>query len=178
MVQLLDFHTPIGATRNVAPDAEFFSIRDLCDAFDVTPRALRFYESQGLISPERDGQRRIYSLRDRARLFLVLRGKRFGFSLAEIRELLDLYDLGDRQLTQLVMALSAGREKLHQLQERRREIDEAIDELENIVDGLEGARREMEAAAQGESAAGPSKRLPKKPVFGELPETRRGERSD
>ncbi len=112
------------------PDPETtYSIRDLCQSFDVTPRALRFYESQGLLSPRRDGQRRIYSVRDRARLKLVLRGKRFGFTLAETREHLDLYDLGDGQVTQLRRTLDTAVEKLAGLEEKRRDIDEAIDDL-------------------------------------------------
>ena len=69
----------------------FMTIREMCDAFDVTPRTLRFYESKELLFPERDGQKRLFTRRDRARLKLILRGKRFGFSLEEIRQLLDLY---------------------------------------------------------------------------------------
>lgn len=112
-----------------ASPEQTYSIRDLCQMFDVTPRALRFYESQGLLSPRRDGQKRIYNSRDRARLKLVLRGKRFGFTLAETREHLDLYDLGDGQVTQLRRALDTAVEKLAELEDKRRDIDEAIDEL-------------------------------------------------
>lgn len=157
---LAEFHTPTGATRDLKPGSASFSIRDLCEAFDVTPRALRFYESQGLISPRRDGQRRIYSLRDRARLFLVLRGKRFGFSLAEIRDLLDLYDRGDRQRSQIDAALTSGREKLRLLHERRRDLDEAIGELEAIIGNLNAASAEL--ASDPDASEGPKKR-----VFGE-----------
>ena len=117
-------------------DGQTYSIRDLCDAFGITPRALRFYEDQGLISPERDGQRRIYSTRDRVRVQLILRGKRFGFSLAEVRELLDLYDLGDGQVTQFRETLKKAYEKLDVLRKRQIEIAEAIEELEQrIADG-------------------------------------------
>src|SRR4051812_49724928 len=77
------------------PEKDAFSISDLCAEFAVTPRALRFYEDEGLISPERRGTVRIYSHRDRARLAWILRGKRGGVSLAEIREMIDLYDIGD-----------------------------------------------------------------------------------
>lgn len=107
-----------------------YSIRDLCQKFDVTPRALRFYESQGLLSPRRDGQKRIYNNRDLARLKLVLRGKRFGFTLAETREHLDLYDLGDGQVTQLRRTLDTAVEKLAELEDKRCDIEEAIDELQ------------------------------------------------
>lgn len=114
-----------------------YSIRDLCDAFDVTPRALRFYEDQGLISPRRDGQRRLYCGRDKARLTLIIRGKRFGFSLAEVRELLDLYDLGDGQRTQLKATLDKAGEKLEMLRGRQADITAAIEEL---VDHMELVR--------------------------------------
>lgn len=129
-------------------DEPEFSIRELCDAFDVTPRALRFYESQELIMPQRDGQRRIYSLRDRARLKLILRGKRFGFSLAEIRELLDLYELGDQQVTQLSRTLSTAHGKLDELKLRREELDAVIDDLEaqiGLVKKMLTERREADA---------------------------------
>lgn len=158
---LAGFHAPAAATKDLAPGADHFSIRELCEAFDVTPRALRFYEAQGLISPERDGQRRIYSLRDRARLFLVLRGKRFGFSLAEIRDLLDLYDRGDRQRSQLEAALASGREKLEMLHERRRDLDEAIGELEAIIQNLNVAALEIDEEPRAPGG-------PKKRVFGDL----------
>ena len=77
------------------------TIREMCDSFDVTPRTLRFYEAKELLFPVRQGQKRLFTRRDRARLKLILRGKRFGFSLEEIRQLLDLYDMGDQQNTQL-----------------------------------------------------------------------------
>ena len=76
---------------------ELMTIRQMCDTFDVTPRTLRFYETKELVSPVREGQHRLYARRDRARLKLILRGKRFGFSLEEIRQLLDLYDRDDGQ---------------------------------------------------------------------------------
>ena len=76
------------------------TIRQMCDAFDVTPRTLRFYEAKELLFPIREGQKRLFTRRDRARLKLILRGKRFGFSLEEIRQLLNLYDVGDQQQTQ------------------------------------------------------------------------------
>ena len=78
-------------------DDREMTIREMCDAFDVTPRTLRFYEQKELLFPRRDGQKRLFSKRDRGRLKLILRGKRFGFSLEEIRQLLELYDVGDQQ---------------------------------------------------------------------------------
>ena len=92
----------IAAYAPIAPrdDRAHFSISDLSAEFGVTPRALRFYEDEGLIAPERRGTQRIYSQRDRARLAWILRGKRVGFSLSEIREMIDLYDVGDGRRVQ------------------------------------------------------------------------------
>jgi DNA-binding transcriptional MerR regulator len=109
---------------------EQFTIRDLAREFDVTARTLRFYEEKGLIAPRRAGQDRLYSRRDRARLKYVLMGKSVGFSLEEIRAMLDLYDLGDGQVTQLRVAHARFREQIDRLKRQRREIDRAIAELE------------------------------------------------
>ncbi len=108
---------------------ETMTIREMCDAFDVTPRTLRFYESKELLFPIRDGQRRLFTRRDRARLKLILRGKRFGFSLEEIRQLLDLYYVDDSQETQLSRTLDIANDRLGDMERQRAELDEAIDEL-------------------------------------------------
>jgi len=105
------------------------TIREMCDAFDVTPRTLRFYEAKELLFPIREGQKRLFTRRDRARLKLILRGKRFGFSLEEIRQLLDLYDRGDHQLSQLKHAYDIGKERLADMESQRAELDEAIADL-------------------------------------------------
>jgi DNA-binding transcriptional MerR regulator len=111
-----------------------FSIGEMCDAFGVTARALRFYEDEGLIAPERRGTQRLYSERDRARVAWILRGKRTGFSLAEIRELLDLYDIGDQRRTQKLVALERCREKIATLERQRSDIDATITELKQFID--------------------------------------------
>jgi DNA-binding transcriptional MerR regulator len=111
--------------------SETLTIREMCDAFDVTPRTLRFYESKELLFPIREGQRRLFTRRDRARLKLILRGKRFGFSLEEIRQLLDLYYVGDSQETQLNRTLSIAQDRLTDMERQRAELDIAIDELRN-----------------------------------------------
>lgn len=116
-------------TRSESANKVAFSIRELCAEFDVTPRTLRHYEALGLLSPARDGSRRIYNARDRARLKLILRGKRFGFRLEEIRELLELYAVDPTQLTQLTRTADIAREKLVVLQAQRDELGLAIDEL-------------------------------------------------
>ncbi|MEM9248655.1 MAG: MerR family DNA-binding transcriptional regulator [Pseudomonadota bacterium] len=105
------------------------TIREMCDAFDVTPRALRFYEQKELLAPIRQGTKRLYTNRDRARLKLILRGKRFGFSLEEIRQLLDLYHIGDRQFTQLSKTYEIAASHLDRLTRQRAELDTAIADL-------------------------------------------------
>ena len=110
-----------------------FSIGQMCEQFAVTARALRFYEDEGLIAPERRGTTRLYSERDRARLAWILRGKRLGFSLGEIRELLDLYDLGDQRQTQRVKTLDRCRERIATLERQRIDIDATIEELREYV---------------------------------------------
>ncbi|WGV14567.1 MerR family transcriptional regulator [Fuscovulum ytuae] len=109
---------------------DLLSIRQMCDAFEVTPRTLRFYESKELISPLRRGSARLYTYRDRARLKLILRGKRFGFSLEDIRQLLDMYDReGSQQEAQLRRTYEVAAERLAQMERQRAELDEAIVEL-------------------------------------------------
>ncbi len=116
-----------------------FTIRQLCQEFGCTPRALRFYEDKGLLAPARQGLNRIYSHRDRGRLRLILRGKRVGLSLAEIGEILQLYDLGDGGVAQNAKALSKFRERIVALERQRRDIEEAIAVLREACERLEAA---------------------------------------
>jgi len=130
---------------------EIMTIRQMCDAFDVTPRTLRFYESKELLFPIREGQKRLFTKRDRARLKLILRGKRFGFSLEEMRQLLDLYDLGDAQHTQLVKTVEIARKRLSDMVEQREAINEAITELSEQLKWAEdiiGSIRKTKSAAE------------------------------
>lgn len=110
-----------------------FTITDLAHEFKVTARAIRFYEDKGLLHPSRQGMMRVYAKRDRARLQLILRGKRLGFSLAEIREMIDLYDLGDGRIEQLTVTLKRSRDRLRALEVQRQDIDEAITQLRQDV---------------------------------------------
>ena len=114
----------------------------MCRDFDVTPRTLRFYEQKGLLSPARKGWTRIYNYRDRGRLKLILRGKRVGFSLDEIKEMLDLYNLRDGQKTQLQVAADKMSKRLVALEEQRVELDEAISDLQNTIKIVKGMLRE------------------------------------
>ena len=109
-----------------------FSISELAREFDVTPRTIRFYEDRGLLAPRRDGQRRIYTPRDRTRLKLTLRGKRLGLTLAEIRELIDMYEPGrdDRpQLERFREVLEAHRKSLLQ---QRSDIEAQLSEIQTF----------------------------------------------
>ncbi len=106
------------------------TIRQMCDAFDVTPRTLRFYESKELLFPIREGQKRLFTKRDRARLTLILRGKRFGFSLEEIRQLLDLYHMDDQQQTQIMRTVDVARDRLADMVRQRDELTDAIVDLQ------------------------------------------------
>lgn len=117
---------------------EPMTIGQMCAAFDVTPRTLRFYESKGLVSPRREGQRRLYGARDRGRLALILRGKRFGFSLAKIHELLDLYDPETGQVKQLTATADVAEQRLQEMEAQRHELDEAIAELRSQLELVRG----------------------------------------
>ncbi len=143
------------------PRNETYTITQLCREFGVTPRALRFYEQKGLLHPSRRGWTRIFSHKDRARLKLILRGKKVGFTLAEIKEMLDLYNLKDGQVSQLKLASRKMRERLQALRQQRIELEEAIADLERtceIIDGMlkERLAREGQAAAEGEDKDPPA----------------------
>ena len=113
-----------------------YGIGELCEAFGVTARALRFYEDEQLIAPERRGTSRFYSERDRARLSWILRGKRVGFSLSEIREMLDLYDVGDHRQTQRRVTIERCQQRIDALKRQKTDIDTTITELEDFLKTL------------------------------------------
>jgi len=113
---------------------DLMSIREMCDAFEVTPRTLRFYEAKELLRPIRQGTRRLYTRRDRARLKLILRGKRFGFSLEDIRQTLDLYDRDGSNLQQMLHTYDLARQRLATMEAQRAELDVAIAELKAELD--------------------------------------------
>lgn len=111
-----------------------YSITDLAQEFDLTTRAIRFYEDQGLLYPQRDGQRRIYGPRDRVRLKLIMRGKRLGFSLVEIREILDLYDTEPEngEIVQMRLFLAKIRERRRTLRQQQEDINAILHELDAL----------------------------------------------
>jgi len=128
--------------------APTYGIADLAKEFDVTTRTLRFYEDEGLIAPARLGQRRIFSQRDRVRLKLILRGKRLGFSLDEIREIVNLYDAPPGELGQIRFFLDKIRERRAALERQRDDIAATLAELDDVearcaaqLKGLDGKRR-------------------------------------
>ena len=112
---------------------DYLTIGEMCRAFDVTPRTLRFYEAKELLFPLRDGQKRLFGRRERARLKLILRGKRFGFSLEEIRQLLELYDKGDQQLTQMSQTYEIAQERLAEMERQRQDLDKTITDLRDQI---------------------------------------------
>ena len=126
-----------------------YSIGQMCADFDVTPRTLRFYEYKELLSPIREGQKRLFTNQCRGRLKLILRGKRFGFSLDEIKDLLDLYAIGDGQVTQLSATLDAARKHHAELIAQRDELNAAIHDME---EQMAQVRRMLDAKTAGKAA--------------------------
>lgn len=109
-----------------------YSVTELADVLEVTPRTIRFYEQKGLISPQRAGKTRVYTHRDKARLQLILRGKRLGFSLAEIKEYLDLYDLDRTQQSQLHLLLTKVNQRIDSLESQQRDLQQTLNELYQV----------------------------------------------
>jgi DNA-binding transcriptional MerR regulator len=111
---------------------KLFSIGELAADFALSPRAIRFYEDQGLLSPSRAGTTRIYTKRDRARLQLILRGKRLGFSLADIRQFLELYDADRSKHRQMTMTLQRTRDRITELEQQLEDITLTLAELRDM----------------------------------------------
>lgn len=124
------------------PDSErLLSITDLADELGVTARAIRFYESKGLLEPQRAGANRVYGYRDRARLLIILRGKRLGFSLSGIKQYLDLYDADPTRKGQLVHLLRGARQRLDELENQRLDLEVTLEELREVEEQVLEAMR-------------------------------------
>tara|TARA_A100001011_G_scaffold396127_1_gene493152 strand:- start:1901 stop:2305 length:405 start_codon:yes stop_codon:yes gene_type:complete len=112
---------------------ETFTISEMCKEFKVSARTLRFYESKELLFPRREHQKRLFTRRDKARLKLILQGKRFGFALEEIRQLLNLYHIGDQQATQLEKTYELAVQRLAIMKKQRNELTSAIKDLKGML---------------------------------------------
>lgn len=119
-----------------------YTITDLARDLGVTARAIRFYESKCLLDPQRAGTTRVYTYRDRARLLIILRGKRLGFSLAEVKEYLDLYDADPTQKEQFLHLLRGARQRIRELERQRRDLELTLDELREVEEQTVTAMRE------------------------------------
>jgi DNA-binding transcriptional MerR regulator len=137
--------------------SELFTVNQLADELGVTPRAIRFYEVKGLIAPRRAGTTRVFDRRDRARLLLVLRGKRLGFSLAEIREFLDLYDADHTQHSQICLLLARVRQRIEELEQQHRDLEQTLGEL-RLVESEAAAAMAGRPAPETEPEAAGAKR--------------------
>ncbi|MQM37239.1 hypothetical protein KBTX_01238 [wastewater metagenome] len=137
--------------RDALPNATTYTISELAREFDVTTRAIRFYENRGLLNPRREGQKRIYSRRDRTRLKLTLRGKRLGMTLAEIKEVFDLYDSAHGEERQLARYLEILEEKRQLFLQQRQDLEDALGELE---DSMGRCRRILDSKHRREGVGG------------------------
>ncbi len=130
-----------------------FTISELAREYGVTPRALRFYEDKDLLHPAREGMNRVYSPRDRARLKLIISGRKVGFSLNDIREMLDLYDLGDDQRAQIRASYKKHLEQVEVLEAQRIEVDQALGELRKGIAWMEERLSKFGPADEEQSSA-------------------------
>jgi len=137
-------HSRGGKNKRANPMTDqLLTIREMCEQYDVTARALRFYEAKELLFPIREGTKRLFTKADRARLTLILRGKRFGFSLEEIRQLLDMYEGGKGRSKQLARTLEVAEHHLAEMEARRAELDATIKDLrEQITWGRDELKRD------------------------------------
>jgi DNA-binding transcriptional MerR regulator len=171
-----------GEGQDTHAEPLLYSIGDLASETGVTHRALRLYEDQGLLAPQRIGNQRIYSHRDRARLILVLRGKRLGFSLADIKEMLELYDVDPQHLEQLRVTLKKAQARIAELEQQQVAIAETLAELRAGERGVRDLIRQREAgggASHRKSVSPPphppvaSRRAPPSPPQGAEREIRK-----
>ncbi len=132
---------------------ETFGIAEVAREFEVTPRTIRFYEAEGLLAPLRDGQRRVYRPRDRTRLRLILRGRRLGFALADVREIVDLYDAPSGEAGQLAYLLDEIAAHQAQLEAKRRDIDASLDDLDGVAANCRARLAELDKTGKARKRA-------------------------
>lgn len=140
-------------TARESDDDDILTIRQMCEAHEVTPRALRFYEARALLTPRRVGQQRLYGRRERARLHLILQGKRFGFSLEQIRHLLELYDPSTDNRAQITATLAAARARLADMRRQAQELAAATRELTARIKAMEADNPHLAAPAPAATPA-------------------------
>jgi len=128
----------------------YFTITQLTQEFDITTRTLRFYEAQGLVSPQRRGRQRLYTPGDRTRVKLILRGKRLGFSLAEVKELIGMYGSAPGETGQLRLLMEKIAARRAELLEKQRDIELTLLELEEVEAGAKTRMAELSPASGGE----------------------------
>jgi len=127
---------------------QFYSITELCNDLGITPRTIRFYETKGLVLPKRAGKTRVYTHRDRARMILILRGKQLGFSLSDIKEFLDLYEVDRTQTVQIKLLAKKVRQRILQLEDQRQALELSLSELHAIErEALDALRHKAETGA-------------------------------
>jgi DNA-binding transcriptional MerR regulator len=152
MMKLMTAADAAANTNEIGMEAQdgFIRIGEMAKKYDVTLRTLRFYEDKGLLNPKREGATRLYSRRDNARLKLILLGRKVGFSLREVKQMIDLYDPSGTNTKQLKLALDKSEKQLGRLQKQRQAIDEAIGELTDamsVVRGMLAERQNLPVSA-------------------------------
>ncbi len=128
------------------PEFKTYTISDLSKEFEVTPRALRLYEESGLLSPKREGNKRIYFERDRVRLRLLLRGKRLGYTLSEIKDIFDLYNTKSGEKAQILLLLKTMEERRKKLEIQKQDVNFALEEIERISQKVRKTLSDIEAS--------------------------------
>jgi DNA-binding transcriptional MerR regulator len=136
-----------GFSKDASVRQALYTVNQLADELGITPRAIRFYESKGLVAPRRAGTTRVFDRRDRARLLLILRGKRLGFTLGEIAEYLDLYQADRSQRSQVTRLLERTRDRIAELEQQARDLTQTLDELREVARQAEAALASMGVAA-------------------------------
>ncbi len=133
------------------PNFKTYTISDLSKEFEVTPRALRLYEESGLLGPKREGNKRIYVERDRVRLRLLLRGKRLGCSLSEIKDIFDMYESKSGEKGQILLLLEKMDDRRKKLKAQRKDVDMALEEIERVYQKIRKSLDEIDATEKKKS---------------------------